>query len=127
MSKKEQWLQVNNPYSGIDTNGLVVQAGTYPVGAPELYGASDSLVAHGSAEWVNAPEKVEVVETVEAEAVEEVTPDEVAELDKEIGDGSVELSSLTNNELRAMLEEKGIDHSSAKNKTDLLALFGEAK
>jgi hypothetical protein len=63
----DKWIKVNTPYSGIDTNGLVVQVGIYPVGAPELYGASDGLVEHGAAEWVDAPESAVFDEPVSEE------------------------------------------------------------
>lgn len=132
MSKKQdKWLQVNSDYSGIDTNGLVVRVGVYPVGAPELYGASDSLVEHGSAEWVDVPEAV-VLEDSEPELTElEVESAEPEATDDEVigswEPAEFDLESLTNAQLRKLAEEKGIDHSGAKNKTELVALFEDAE
>ncbi len=105
-TNKQKWLQVNTDYSGIDTNGLVIRAGVYPVGAPELYGAADGLIEHGAAEWVDAPE-----------AVEDAPVEESLE--------HPDWETTSNKQIAKWLEEKGYDVTGWKTKADLIAIYGE--
>lgn len=84
---------------------------------PGEYDASDPRVAPFVQHLLD--ERVAmVVEGDEPEAESDSEP-------VEDSSGETELKSLTNAELRGLLDGLGIDHSGAKNKADLLALFGE--
>lgn len=69
--------------------------------------ARHGLVEHGAGEWVDFSE----IATEEVAPVESAEPQETA------------LEDLSNADLRLLLDAQGIDHSKAKSKPALLALF----
>lgn len=125
-------IYVTETYIGERSNGQVIKPGEYDLDAPELFHAGGYLIEHGVAVVIDEHAEDETFNfeaAPEPEAVEEEAGDESVESEAQenptetAGSEEVELASLTNAELRSLLDANGVDHSKAKTKADLLALF----
>lgn len=122
-------IQVLENYGGVRTDGRRILPGIYDLHDPALFNMGGVLIDEGAAVRLEDGEpevvglEVAPVESAEPEVEEAFEFAAADEPEAEAEEEGVSLESLTNAELRDLLDQRGIDHSGAKNKAALLALF----
>lgn len=116
-------IRVLETHIGVRTEGRAILPGEYDIHDPALFECGGYLVNEGVA--VRLDDAVSPIADVEPDEEFEFVNGDAVEAEPDAED--VNLNDLTNSELRDQLDKRNIDHSAAKNKAALLALFGKAQ